>query len=250
MRERELFRYRAGDDAVRSLDPRLKLPLFLLLAFCTGALPGMFLLLILPLPAAAALLAGVSPLTLFRESRSLLIIALLLFLSVSFLSEQPGAASAVEGAVRSARFLMIVLIAHILVETTSTEGMGSAVHHYLRPFSPALAEKSALSISLTIRFIPLLFDVLDDIDDAGKSRSIESCRNPFRRILSIVLPLFSVLLERSAEMIEALESRGIGRDGRMKPPGPGAIPRSSLLLFLGVFLYLCGLIVLSLRFRF
>ncbi len=250
MRERELFRYRAGDDSVRTLDPRLKLPLFLLIAFCTGTLPGIFLFFIIPLPIAAAIIAKVSPAALFRESRSLLIIAFLLFLSVSFLSGPVSADSAAEGGIRSTRFLMIVLLAHILVKTTSTEEMGAAVHYYLRPFSPALAEKSALSFSLTIRFIPLLFDVMDDIDDARKARSIESCRNPFRRIRSLVLPLFSVLLERSEEMIEALESRGIGRDGRMKPPVAGAVSRNSVLLFLALFLYLCGLIVLSLRLRF
>ncbi len=250
MRERELFRYRAGDDAVRSLDPRLKLPLFLLLAFCTASLPPLFLLLLLPIPFAAAFVSGVSPAALFRESRSLLIVALLLFLSVSFLSGPVSAASAAEGGVRSARFLMIVLIAHILVETTSTQEMGTAVHHYLRPLSPALAEKSALSISLTIRFIPLLFDVLDDIDDARKARSIESCRSPVRRIRSLVLPLFSVLLERSEEMIEALESRGISRDGRMKPAGTGPFSQRSLLLSGALLLYLCVLIGLSLCLRF
>lgn len=244
MRERELFRYLPGDDRLRALDPRLKLPLFLLSAFCAGTLKGPFLLLMLPPVLLAAVTAQVSPAALARESRHLLVIAFLLFLSLTFLSGAVDGPAPLKGAEGSGRFVLIIFLAHILVKTTSTERLGSAVYHYLRPFSPGLAEKSAMAITLTIRFIPLLFDVMDDTADAGRARASASCRNPLRRVSAAVLPVLSVLLERSAETADALETRGAGRDGRMKPPLLGTIPKRDSALFFGLLLYLVPVMLL------
>jgi biotin transport system permease protein len=248
MGERELFRYMPGNDPVRNFDSRLKLPLFLAAAVSAAALQPLFLLLLLPLPAAAAKSTSVNVKTVIREGRIFLFIALLLFLSTAFFSEYGGMAAVMQAGVKAARFLLVVFLSHIMIETSSTREIGNAVHSWLHPFSKPFAEKSALSIMLTIRFIPMLFDTLDDINDARQARSIKSCRSPLRRMYTLFIPLFSVMLEHSEEMIEALETRGVGRDGRMSIPPSPPVKRKQLLFFSLIFGYLALLLIVSLIF--
>ncbi|WP_020611648.1 energy-coupling factor transporter transmembrane component T family protein [Sediminispirochaeta bajacaliforniensis] len=243
MKQRELFRFLPGDDPVRGFDPRLKLPMLLLCAFSLAKLPPMAYLLSLLIPTAAAVSAKISPLRAFRESRGLLLIALLLVVATALSDGRPDKGHVAEALLQGCRFLSIVFLAHIAVETTSTQQFGAAVYAYLAPISPRFAAKCALSIALTIRFLPMIFELIDEIEEAKTARGIAACRNPIRRIRTTVNPLFTLLLERSQQLIEALECRGTGRDGSNIPPRLGPLEKKAIMLFVPAATYLLFLML-------
>lgn len=240
MKERELFRYLPGNDPIRGFDPRLKLISVLIWASAISLLPGAAL----PLLAAAFLplakLAHVSLIQLLREGKSLVVLSLLLF-TAAYWSQIAGGAGwkmALSAAsVRWARFTLVLVLAQLLIETTSSGMIASALYSLCSPFSKAFAEKSALAIRLTIRFIPLFFDTIDTVDDAVRSRALSSSKKPLHRLKSRFLPLFTIMIEDGDEITDALRSRGITDNGRMKQPPLSPICRRDLFFFLIALVY-------------
>lgn len=237
MQERQIFAYQAGSDPVRTFDARFKLPL--LLFFLTGAafasLPWYPLLVLVT--GFILGIARLSPLSLFLESRVFLLLAGVIFLSRWFSD------TLLRGALGALRFLLIVTAARIMVETSKSSDIARAVHSYLSPLNSRLAGRFSLQIMMALRFIPLIFETMEEIKAARKSRAVELNRNPLVRIKSLAIPLLSLLLQRSDEIADALSSRGLGSRGWVHPPQKALKKKEWLTTFLLSLLFLSPALV-------
>lgn len=112
------------------------------------------------------------------------------------------------GAGMSLRLLAIISAFTILTFTVHPDDIMLAMLKLKLPY------KSVLVTSLSTRFIPTLLEDAVRISDVQKSRGVELERGTvIRRIknrMSIIIPLLSNSLDRTAQVAEAMESRAFG----------------------------------------
>ena len=118
-----------------------------------------------------------------------------------------GGHSLIEGTLAGWRFLMVVFIGLIFSSTTLPEQIHIAIYQLLKPLPFIDAASIASKVSLTIMFIPVLMDMLNEIREARKARYIEGSRNPIRNIISMIVPLTAGVINRAEETAMALEAR-------------------------------------------
>ena len=216
MAEINLFHYQKGNTALHKLDTRFKLILLLLYSalifrFEPSGMIILSLIIIIvffrTLPAPAAL---------FREMRGVFFILVLIFTGT--LMSTPGTAvyqsipaltynGLIEGTLAGWRFLMVVFIGLIFSSTTLPEQIHISIYQILKPLPFIDAASIASKVSLTIMFIPVLMDMLNEILEARKTRYIEGSRNPVRNIISMAVPLMAGVVNRAEETAMALEAR-------------------------------------------
>ena len=203
MAELKVFHYRPEAGPVHRLDGRVKLLLLvatIVTIFSTG-IPGLCCLSAL-LIAAAALV----PLRIGGFLRELLVFGIL---AAVILISRP---TWTEGAVAAWRFLLVVSGGMIFTATTGPEELHAVVFTLLSPIPRIPHGRIAEHVSLTILFIPLLFDTAKEIGEARKARMIHASRNPLRRLTSLAVPLMEAMFMRIEEVALALESRGYDED--------------------------------------
>lgn len=105
------------------------------------------------------------------------------------------------------KMILFVMIGQALISTTDPSDLNSTVYRVLKriPFIPA--GTITTMISLSISFIPLIFDQYREIKNATDARLGSRNRNPLRAITMIVLPLMETSLSRTDEISAAMESR-------------------------------------------
>lgn len=140
--------------------------------------------------------AGLGPHAIWRQFRTLLPILLLI-----------GATHVLVGDWQSApvpllRLTAVVLAAGLVTLTTRSMDMTAAIETGLRPFARILPPaKVALAISLTLRFIPVLAAIRDEVRDAQRARGLE------RSLLALAVPLIVRSLKMTDEVAEAIDAR-------------------------------------------
>lgn len=201
MAELNLFHYLPGVTLLHRLDPRSKL--LLILAAVLTALSGS-LLQLSALCLYLGLLFALAHLDPRRFGRELLVFALLAALIAlpRALAGRPAA-----GAIAAWRFLIVVLSGILFTATTSPRELHGTVQWLLRPLPGIRAGAVATHISLTLLFIPLLFDTIAEVREARKARYAEGLRNPLARIRGLAVPLLEKLLQQIDEVASAMESR-------------------------------------------
>lgn len=95
---------------------------------------------------------------------------------------------------------------------TRPRDMEEAIVWFLKPFSFLPARRIALMVSLTIRFLPLVLDQVEEVRAAVKSRLGDKSRSPLQRAKRIILPVFRRSLLRADEIAVALAARGYRED--------------------------------------
>ncbi len=99
------------------------------------------------------------------------------------------------------------LIGLLFSATTLPEHLHTAVYQILKPI-PLVNESSIASkLSLTIMFIPILMDMMNEVVEARRSRYIEGSKNPVRNIMSLIIPIISGIILKADETTLALETR-------------------------------------------
>lgn len=111
------------------------------------------------------------------------------------------------GAIYSWKLVLLLIIGQLLVSTTEPSELHGAVYRCLSPVPMINAGQIATMVSLTISFIPLIFDQYLEIKHASESRLGSITGNPYKKIQSIVLPLMQTTLSRADEVASAMESR-------------------------------------------
>jgi biotin transport system permease protein len=112
------------------------------------------------------------------------------------------------GLVTVLRFTILVSMAVVITLTTRVSDMVDALEGGLRPLrvigvNPA---KISLMISLAIRFVPLLVDLVREIQAAQQARGLE------RSVTAVAVPLIVKTLRMASVLTDAIESRGYDPD--------------------------------------
>ncbi len=207
MAERLIFHYHDRDTPLHRLDPRSKMFAMAVLTIMVFNLPPAGLLLIMLYTAAGIIIAGMPIREYRRESLFFGMFALIIFLTRWWGSSMP-----LDALFGSLRFLTIVLIGMLMTETTSPDDMALALFWLLRRFSRRAAYGAAARLNLTVSFFPVIFDAVQEISEARKSRQEQRLRRPLQRMISMSTQILDVIIDRAEEISYALESRGFRED--------------------------------------
>lgn len=203
MAELNIFHYRPGIGPVHRLDGRVKL-LLLVLTVISVLSTGTIGLAAVSIAAAAA--AAAVPLNPVRFRREIIVFAILA--AIIWIS-RPGFEA---GAVAAWRFILIVAAGMIFTAVTAPEEIHGVLFTLLAPIPRVPQGLIAEHVSLTILFIPLLFDTAKEIGEARKARLIGENRNLVRRLSSFASPLLEALFARIEEVAFSLEARCFDQD--------------------------------------
>ncbi|MFO7891220.1 MAG: energy-coupling factor transporter transmembrane component T [bacterium] len=142
------------------------------------------------------------------------------------------------------RLIILIILAGLLTLTTSPMSLTDGMERFLKPFKKLglPAHEIAMTISIAMRFIPILIEESERIKKAQISRGAKFEGNIINRtksIIPLVVPLFISGFRKANELSLAMEARGYkGGQGRT----------SYLYLALGKndFICLCILFFLTL----
>jgi energy-coupling factor transport system permease protein len=149
------------------------------------------------------------------------------------------------------RILIIITFTTILTLTTKPTDLTHGIESLLRPLKKIgfNSEDFALIISLSLRYIPTIFDEAQKIMAAQASRGADfsegKLKDKLKQIISLLVPMFIIAFIRSEELADAMESRNF-------VPGQARtriniLKFSMIDIYSGVFTLLClaGAIVIK-----
>ena len=105
------------------------------------------------------------------------------------------------------RILILVLLANLITLSTRTSAMVSTIEAVLGPCRRfgVQPERVGLVVAMTIRFIPVIKEQVDQVRDAQRARGT-------RRSTAFLTPLLIKTLRLADGLGEALDARGVGID--------------------------------------
>lgn len=110
--------------------------------------------------------------------------------------------------------VLILLWVNILLSTTTPLKLMNAIRFYLTPLKwlKIPIDDLTLIISVSIQFIPILFEEAQSIKKAQTARGAElESKNIFKKagaVVPLVVPIFVSAFKRADELSQALEARG------------------------------------------
>jgi biotin transport system permease protein len=121
------------------------------------------------------------------------------------------------------RLAVLVLLGMLVSFTTRASDMIETIERGLAPIAlvgidPA---KVSLALSLALRFIPLLYEQVQDIREAQRVRGLE------RNFTAIAVPLLVRTLRMASDLTDAIEARGFDgntAEARRRPLGRASAP--------------------------
>lgn len=108
------------------------------------------------------------------------------------------------------RFLAIYYAGILFAAITNPFSLGETIYRLTHPIPFIPSETIRLMISLTLTFIPVLFDESLTIERACRSRLLFRRKNPLRQIRYRTEPLLTGVIRKSEDIGMALLSRGYG----------------------------------------
>lgn len=146
--------------------------------------------------------ARLAPGLAWRQLRPVLPVIVLLVV-VQAISVDPASAAAV-----ALRLSTLILLASLVSTTTRASDMVDTISRAVRPLaylgiSPT---KIGLTISLALRFIPLIAEQLEEVREAQKARGLE------RSFRALLIPLMVRTLKMATEIGDAIEARSFAPD--------------------------------------
>lgn len=128
--------------------------------------------------------------------------------------------------VSTLRFIELILLTSAITFSTTVTELAHGVEGLLQPLRRLRvpAHELALIVTIALRFVPTFAHELERIMKAQASRGADLGAggrwNFIRRtfnVLPLVVPLFTIALERAEELIQAMEARGyVGGEGRTR----------------------------------
>ncbi len=217
--------YVSTHSPVHRLDPRVKMTAALLLMVAPFAAPGFpSSVLLAAFVGLIALLSDAPWLALLRTLRTVLWLGCFLF--VFYLFTTPGrvlvawrgisltAEGLAAGTTQIYRLCLLVVVSSLLTFTTSpaqlTHGLEALLHPLARLGLPV--REAAMVLSISLRFVPTLFDQVERLIKAQRSRGAAlQSGPPWRRIRSwipVFVPIFVAAFRRADELAVAMDARG------------------------------------------
>ncbi|XFA98256.1 energy-coupling factor transporter transmembrane protein EcfT [Candidatus Izemoplasma sp. B36] len=149
------------------------------------------------------------------------------------------------------RLLIIITFTTVLTLTTRPTDLTQGIESLMRPLKKIgfNSEVFALIISISLRYIPTIFDEAQKIMAAQASRGADfregKLKDKLKQIISLLIPMFIIAFIRSEELADAMESRNfVPGEKRTRI---NVLNFSVIDLYIGVFTLLCfaGTIVLK-----
>ncbi len=217
MVELNLLGFKAGNSMLHRLDVRFKLLFFVLISL-SSLKTDIFSLFILTAVLTAALIhAGLPIKSALKDLRYVFLLLVLVFIARSL--SVPGSPvikiktlsvtreGLYQGIVVCWRLLIVIMAGMSFVLTTRPSDIKAAVQWILKPI-PAIPEKKvALMMSLTVRFIPIIFDQAKETVAAQRARGIENRKNPIYRLKMLGIPLMRRTFQRADNISLAMTAR-------------------------------------------
>jgi len=200
---REAFLFASSNSPLKKLDPRIRVLLTIEL-FTLSALPNTFVKAAIPL--AIVLILGLIGNVFTKLLKAMLLAGIFSVLigAIDFYVNN----DLMRAIGISIRFLGIVGSISIFFLTTSPDELGYVMKRFRVPRDLIFAFVTAM------RFVPVLLLDITQIIDAQRSRGLEIQKgNLIRRVnklFPLVVPMVSMVLERSNHLAEAMESRAYG----------------------------------------
>jgi energy-coupling factor transport system permease protein len=225
-----LGQYRPADSAWHRLDARVKIflvSLVLVLALLTSSY--VFYLVLLAALLISLFQARVTPMTLYRNFKPLLVIVLITFLyHIVFSGAGTDVVTTVFGldittealsraGYFSLRLIIFITVAYLVTLTSSPSELAEALIKLLKPLRKIGVPVYDLGLILfiAIRFIPVLYEEFAAIKNAQIIRGVNFGGSVFKRIkktVYILIPVFVAAIGRADDLALAIEARGY--DGR------------------------------------
>lgn len=211
------YGYRPGRSALHRLDARLKLLLALLAsaAVLHASVPGVIW--------AAVVLAGGAVVARLRvdpasgEMRWLGIFLAFVFAARAVSAEgepvftTPFATVTADGlrdgVTVCLRLALAYLIGALLMATTRSAEIRTAVRWFLKPVPLVPAERVATMLGLMVRFVPMVMEASARTGEAQRARAVENRGNPVLRLGWMTLPLMRRVIVISDRLTLAMEAR-------------------------------------------
>jgi energy-coupling factor transporter transmembrane protein EcfT len=212
MAEIELFHYRRGKGILHRLDGRFKLleMIILTLSIFKSAVPSLILITLFTILVFLMEYFQskiLSPFTFLENTRGFLLFLILIAVIRGLTAENTYLSGLLEGAFYSWKLLLLIIWGQLLSSTTAPSDIHGSVYRILYRIPLINGGIIATMISLTLSFIPLLFDQYLEIQNAVQSRLGNFTKNPLKKIAFIALPLLQSTIRRADEIAQAMESR-------------------------------------------
>ncbi len=147
--------------------------------------------------------------------------------------------------VSAARFVELLVLTSLLTLTTTTTGLAHGVEHLFAPLQRRFgfpAHELALTLTITLRFVPTFAEELERLIKAQVSRGADmggaSWWRALRRaraLLPIMVPLLLGALRRAEMLVLAMEARGyVGGRGRTRLVELRSTPHDAVALLLAL----------------
>jgi energy-coupling factor transport system permease protein len=135
----------------------------------------------------------------------------------------------------------MILLANLITWTTPPLSITDAIEHMLKPFQRVKVpvQEMALMISLSIRFIPILFSESVRIQKAQMSRGVlvqGPLWNRAKHAIPVVIPLFLSAFRRAHELALAMDARCYTIGCRRTPYGRLRWKGSDTIFTLGAWI--------------
>ena len=242
------FAYIPKKSFVHGLDARVKLALLLVFSvalFCTGSWIGLGvfggLLLVVLL---------ISRVPLKNYGRALVpALAILVFIwicnSIPF-----DAGRSLNALMYAVRISLVIVASFVITFTTTSTQLTDALVQILRPLRTfrVPVDDIAFTLSLALRFIPLLFEQLSSIKMAQMSRGAQFATGSLWRRLKtwmvVLIPLFVGFFRRAETVAEAMDARCYGAGERTSLAASSLAVSGWIVLVVGFALCICCAIIL------
>ncbi|MCD5425965.1 MAG: energy-coupling factor transporter transmembrane protein EcfT [Methanosarcinaceae archaeon] len=219
---KSFFAYVPKNSIIHNLDPRVKIVTIIISSIIIFKTSTIFeLLFIFLIFLLIAFISKLNPIVYIKHLKPMLIFFIFIFLMHALLTPnynvffsyrfihitQKGLE---QGAFIVMRFSLLILYSSILVVTTHASLIMLGIERLLRFFPikwmGITSFDLAVCISLSIRFIPLLFDSVNEIKSAQISRGV-NMSNPIKRISTMAIPIISNSIRAANNTAIAMECR-------------------------------------------
>ena len=264
-----LGRYVPNNTVIHRMDPRIKLVSMIVmmvaifLSYADGQIMnftvygGIFLILLVVM-----LVGKVSFLRIFKSLKALWFMMIFLFILNLFLVREGNVILNINGFMiydgsiyRTLyiflRLVLMLMLTTILTSTTKPLELTFALEWLLTPLKLLRfpVHIVAMTLSLTLRFIPTLIEESNKIMKAQASRGVDfregKLKEKFRAVISLVIPLFVSCFIRSGELADAMEARGYNPLGKRTKFERRHWTYKDTLGILVIGLFLAGIITLA-----
>lgn len=248
------FSFITGDSMLHRLDPRTKILGLMLASMFILKLSSFTGISLLAFVFLSLIVTCKIPLIhFFRSIRPMLVFFSVIFFMQLFLTEgevifQYHIISASHeglmlGTFLTLRFIFLLLFAVLLTATTSPSKITAGIERLLRPlplrYVGISSHDLAMMMSLSLYFVPLMYDSFKDLRDSQLSRGLDVKKSPIKAIFSLSVPLVNTSLRAVEDVSLAMESRcyrGFGRTS-IHSLGYGPLDHIAILIYLFLFFY-------------